>query len=310
MAATALRPEERIKSRPGLLELERRELPAFTTPVFTDVQPVSPSQPVDWNLVASVRVTSDLAETAGGTKVTVTVQDVRTDNLQIPVTLLTYTRNPANSAPPGDISMQKLFSLDATILDHPGQVATLTATLPMCTTYQADVALGTLSPQVLATMAFPDTNIESVFGVNNNCCDCGCPNPPPPVSPPPPPCHNPPPPPCTGFAPLTQGYWKNHAGAWPVSSLTIGGITYTKSQLLTIFDTPVKGNGAIALAHQLIAAGLNVDAGASTSADVTAAVGQANTLLNGVNLLHGGSLSTSATSGLTGKLDAFNSSGH
>jgi hypothetical protein len=30
----------------------------------------------------------------------------------------------------------------------------------------------------------------------------------------------------------TPGYWKNHAAAWPVSSITVGGITYTKAQAI------------------------------------------------------------------------------
>src|SRR6185295_7670920 len=28
----------------------------------------------------------------------------------------------------------------------------------------------------------------------------------------------------------TPGYWKNHPAAWPVASITVGGITYTKAQ--------------------------------------------------------------------------------
>jgi hypothetical protein len=287
------RPEDRIKARPELQALEARDVPAFTTPVFTTVGPVSDTQPVDWNLVASVRVTSDLAETAGGTQVTVTLKDIRTDHTPVTVNLLTYTRTSANPTPPGDISQQRLFDLDTAVLDRPGQTITLKADLPPCSLYQADVALGTLSPAVTASLQFPNTNIESVFGVNNNC--------PPTV---------PPPPPSTGFAPKTQGYWKNHADAWPVSSLTLGGITYTKAQLLTIFNTPVKGNGAIALAHQLIAAKLNAASGATVSPAVALSISQADALLATTgNLLSGGSLSTSATSSLTEKLDAFNSSG-
>jgi SdrD B-like domain len=30
----------------------------------------------------------------------------------------------------------------------------------------------------------------------------------------------------------TPGYWKNHPEAWPVSSITVGGITYTKAQAI------------------------------------------------------------------------------
>jgi hypothetical protein len=30
----------------------------------------------------------------------------------------------------------------------------------------------------------------------------------------------------------TPGYWKNHPEAWPVSSITVGGVTYTKAQAI------------------------------------------------------------------------------
>ena len=51
---------------------------------------------------------------------------------------------------------------------------------------------------------------------------------------------------------FTQGYWKNHPEAWPVISLKLGGVSYTKVQLLVILNLSVQGNGLIALAHQLI----------------------------------------------------------
>src|SRR5206468_4143682 len=47
----------------------------------------------------------------------------------------------------------------------------------------------------------------------------------------------------------TQGYWKNHAKAWPVQSLTIGGVMYTQAQLLVIFDTAPAGDASLVLAH-------------------------------------------------------------
>jgi len=59
----------------------------------------------------------------------------------------------------------------------------------------------------------------------------------------------------------TQGYWKNHPEIWPVDSLAIGNVTYSKDELLLIFREPVRGNGLILLAHQLIAAKLNVALG-------------------------------------------------
>jgi len=54
-----------------------------------------------------------------------------------------------------------------------------------------------------------------------------------------------------------QGDWKNHPERWPVNSLTLGGQAYTKTKLIAILKTPVKGDATYILAHQLIAAKLN-----------------------------------------------------
>ena len=58
--------------------------------------------------------------------------------------------------------------------------------------------------------------------------------------------------------PLSQGYWKNHSSLWPVSSLILGGFSYTQDELLGIFNSSPKGDATLILAHQLIAAKLNV----------------------------------------------------
>jgi hypothetical protein len=64
----------------------------------------------------------------------------------------------------------------------------------------------------------------------------------------------------TTCAPLTQGFWKNHPTAWgKVTTLTLGTVTYTKTQLETILETPVRGDASLILAHQLIAALLNIE---------------------------------------------------
>jgi hypothetical protein len=68
---------------------------------------------------------------------------------------------------------------------------------------------------------------------------------------------------------FTQGYWKNHPEAWPVQELALGGRTYSQDELLAIFHTPVKGNGLVSLAHQLIAAKLNVANGGAVSINVS-----------------------------------------
>jgi hypothetical protein len=60
---------------------------------------------------------------------------------------------------------------------------------------------------------------------------------------------------------LTQGFWKNHGDVWPVEELILGGVTYTKAELLVILRTPPRGDATYVLIHQLIAASLNVAAG-------------------------------------------------
>ena len=51
----------------------------------------------------------------------------------------------------------------------------------------------------------------------------------------------------------TPGYWKNHREAWPTTSLTIGGVTYSESQLMGILWASNKGNAWINLMQKVIA---------------------------------------------------------
>jgi len=107
---------------------------------------------------------------------------------------------------------------------------------------------------------------------------------------------------------LTQGFWKNHPSAWPVTTLKLGTTTYTQAQLLSILHQPVKGNGLVSLAHQLIAAKLNVANGASGTA-ISSTIASADTLIDGLVVppVGSGLLSTSAVSNLVSLLDQFNS---
>lgn len=112
-----------------------------------------------------------------------------------------------------------------------------------------------------------------------------------------------------------QGYWKTHgpvptgnnSNEWPVTALTLGSVLYTDLQLLAIFNKPAGGNGLIALAHQLIAAKLNIANGAASSA-IDASVADADTLIGGLVVppVGGGSLAPSATSALTVALLNYN----
>lgn len=119
----------------------------------------------------------------------------------------------------------------------------------------------------------------------------------------------------TGGCTFTQGYWKTHGpiptgnntNEWPVTELTLGTVNYTDLQLQSIFDTPAGGNGLISLAHQLIAAKLNIANGADDSA-IAGAIAAADALIGGLVVppVGAGSLANSSTSSLTNTLTQFN----
>lgn len=64
-------------------------------------------------------------------------------------------------------------------------------------------------------------------------------------------------PPC----PRTVGFWRNHPRDWPLEQLTLGGERYSKQEAAVLLDVPTEGDASVILAHQLIAAKLNVAAG-------------------------------------------------
>lgn len=119
-----------------------------------------------------------------------------------------------------------------------------------------------------------------------------------------------------GQCTYTQGYWKTHGPVptgnnlyvWPQSvkdnGLTLGTVAYTADQLLSILNTQASGNGLIALAHQLIAAKLNVANGAAGIADIASA----DSLIGGLIVppVGSGYLAPGATSYLTGALTNYN----
>ncbi|MEO6733524.1 MAG: hypothetical protein ABIN01_20035 [Ferruginibacter sp.] len=118
-----------------------------------------------------------------------------------------------------------------------------------------------------------------------------------------------------GGCTYTQGYWKTHGpipkgnnvNVWPVKTLTLGTVSYTDLQLQSIFDTPPAGNGLITLAHQLIAAKLNVANGAAPTY-VAAKIAAADALIGGLIIppVGGGTLAPSATSALVTALTNYN----
>jgi len=106
---------------------------------------------------------------------------------------------------------------------------------------------------------------------------------------------------------FTQGYWKNHPSAWPVTTLMLGTVSYTQAQLLSILNTPAQGNGLIFLAHQLIATKLNLAGGASGTA-IASTVAAADALIDGLVVppVGAGYLAPSVASGLTNTMDDYN----
>jgi hypothetical protein len=114
----------------------------------------------------------------------------------------------------------------------------------------------------------------------------------------------------------TQGYWKTHgpegcrtgnnSNEWPVNELRLGNNTYYESELCSILNEKVEGNGLVSLAHQLIAAKLNVATG--TAPYPTDTIAQADFLIG--NLIippYGtGRLDPNLTDPVTRLLDMFN----
>ena len=105
----------------------------------------------------------------------------------------------------------------------------------------------------------------------------------------------------------TQGYWKNHSAVWPLQSLMLGAVSYSESQLLQILNRPAQGNGLVILAHQLIAAKLNMADGADPIA-VQETVIDADNMIGGLIVppIGNGYLSPNQTSNLTDTLTEYN----
>jgi len=117
-----------------------------------------------------------------------------------------------------------------------------------------------------------------------------------------------------------QGYWKNHGPmpsgnneyVWTQSvkdnGLLLGTVSYTALELQTIMQTPGATNGLIKLAHQLIAAKLNIANGAdgSSIADTIAA---ADALIGSLIIppVGSGSLTNAAVATLNDALENYNS---
>jgi hypothetical protein len=62
----------------------------------------------------------------------------------------------------------------------------------------------------------------------------------------------------------SEGFWTNHPDDWPLEEIAIGGVVYSKDGAIGILLTPPRGDATIIVAHQLIAAMLNVAEGAAS----------------------------------------------
>lgn len=105
----------------------------------------------------------------------------------------------------------------------------------------------------------------------------------------------------------SQGYWRNHPNAWPLTSLTLGTVTYQAAELMAILDDPARGNGLVILVHQLIAAKLNIANGADPSA-VQQAVTDADNMIGALVVppIGDGYLTPAQTGDLTETVTEYN----
>ena len=114
---------------------------------------------------------------------------------------------------------------------------------------------------------------------------------------------------CVGGSSCTysQGYWRNHPNAWPVTSLTLGTVNYQAAELMAILDDPARGNGLVIVVHQLIAAKLNIANGADPSA-VQQAITDADNMIGALVVppIGNGYLPPGQTGNLTETLTEYN----
>lgn len=119
---------------------------------------------------------------------------------------------------------------------------------------------------------------------------------------------------CAAGCALSQGYWKTHgpvpvggnSDTWPVTSLSLGAVAYSDTQLLAILNQQPLGNGLVSLAHQMIAVKLSIANGADGSS-IAAALSAADALVGGLIVppVGGDFLDPSITGTLTDELDTW-----
>jgi hypothetical protein len=108
---------------------------------------------------------------------------------------------------------------------------------------------------------------------------------------------------------VSLGYWTKHPESWSrVNSIVLGSVTYTQAQIIAILHRQARGNGLISLAHQLIAARLNMLLGVVPPESVLRAVGMADAAIGAtvVPPIGSGRLVPCGTRHLTRTLRNFN----
>lgn len=56
----------------------------------------------------------------------------------------------------------------------------------------------------------------------------------------------------------TPGYWKNHPEAWPVDSIEIGGVSYSREEAIALMESPTARDKTFNMFEQLVATKLNL----------------------------------------------------
>lgn len=93
----------------------------------------------------------------------------------------------------------------------------------------------------------------------------------------------------------TPGYWKNHPGAWPVSSITVGGVTYTEAQAIAWLNKTGKDK-RVTMFQSLVSAMLSVDEGNNATC-ISTAISQGNAWMALYPLAPDGSAGTPVAGG-------------
>jgi hypothetical protein len=110
----------------------------------------------------------------------------------------------------------------------------------------------------------------------------------------------------------TPGYWKNHPDAWPVTSIVVGGVTYTKAQAIAWLGN-VSKDRTTAMFASLVPAMLNAIIGNDVSC-VNVAIADANAWLEAPPIgygpvgsgVSGGSAAWQIGDPIHNTLDAYN----